>query len=418
MEYIAATAGARTYPWRVFLFADNPVKFCEADAVYALAAPCALKGDLSWIKPGKVAWEWWNDWNVSGKDVKFKAGCNTETYKYYVDFASRHGVEYVIMDEGWSVKLKIMEVNPATDVPAICKYAKSRGVGIILWCSWPQLVGRQREVFGKYAKMGASGFKIDFMDRDDQFLEQFLEETAAIAAEYKLVLDYHGMHKPTGLSRTYPNVLNYEGVHGLEQMKWTKNLDFPQNDLNCFFARMTAGPMDYTPGAMLNYTRSQFHATTSKPGSQGTRVHQMALMSMYEAPLQMLCDSPTQYERNLECFEFMAAVPTTWDDTVGLAGDTEGYAACARRKGEVWYVSAIGSWEPRTLKVDLPFLGEATYRAEIFEDGPNADRDATDYVRRFQNVSSRKPLELRLAPGGGFTARLVPANWFERTFKR
>ena len=389
----------------MFILAPSAAKLCEADIPYALATPCALAGDLSWIKPGKVAWDWWNNWNVSG--VKFRAGCNTKTYEYYIDFAKEQKVEYVIFDEGWSVKLKIMEINPEVDVPHLVKYANSRGVGIILWCSWPQLVGRQHEVFRKYAGLGVKGFKIDFMDRDDAFLVSYLEETARIAADYHLVIDYHGMYKPTGLSRTYPNILNYEGVHGLECMKWEKDTDFPANDLKAFFTRMTAGPMDYTPGAMINMTKKQFRPSYDLPGSQGTRVHQMALMSLYEAPLQMLCDSPTQYLRNQECFAFMAAVPTTWDETIGLAGDVDRYAVTARRKDDVWYVAAIGSWEPQEIKIDTAFLGEGPWKVEIFKDGINADRDATDYEHRFETISAGEKLTLRLAPGGGWTARFT-----------
>ena len=403
-DYLAETAGSRTYPWRVFMLAESEGKLCESDIVYALATPSRLK-DTGWIKPGKVAWEWWNCWNVSG--VPFRAGCNTATYEYYIDFAAEFGVEYVIMDEGWSKKLAIMELNPETDVPHLVKYANARGVGIILWCAWPQLVGRQHEVFAKYAKMGVKGFKIDFMDRDDQVMENYLEETAKIAAEYKLVLDYHGMHKPTGMSRTYPNVLNYEGIHGLECMKWENGTDFMRNDLLGLYCRMSAGPMDYTPGAMLNMTRKQFKASLEQPGSQGTRVHQMALMALYEAPLQMLCDSPTQYLRNRECFEFMAKVPVVWDETVGLPGEMEKVAAIARRKGDVWYAAAINSWEPCETEIDTAFLGEGKWKIEFFKDGANADRDATDYVKAFETVKAGEKIKVTLAPGGGWIARFV-----------
>mgnify|MGYP001243313822 CR=1 FL=1 len=403
--WLAETVGTRGFPWRVFILADQPAKMIESDIVYALATPNKLKGDFCWVKPGKVAWDWWNDWNVSG--VKFRAGCNTETYKYYIDFAQKNGIEYVIFDEGWSVSLKIMEIHPDVDVPALIKYANDRGVGIILWCSWPQLVGRQRDVFKRYADMGAKGFKIDFMDRDDQFVVKFLEETAAIAAEYKLVVDYHGMFKPTGMQRTCPNILNFEGVHGLEQLKWENGTDFPAHDCKVVFTRMVAGPLDYTPGSMLNQSKKSFKANYSAPTSQGTRVHQMALMSLFEAPLQMLCDSPTQYLRNQECTDFMVKVPTVWDESIGLAGSVESYAAVARRKGDVWYISAINSWDPRELTLDLGFL-KGKYKAEVFADGMNADRDATDYARSVLTVEGGKKLTVKMASGGGWTARLTP----------
>jgi len=420
LDFLARTAGRRTYPWRVFMLAPSPAKLCEADIPYALATPCRLSGDLSWIRPGKVQWDWWCNWNVSGVD--FKAGCNTATYRHFIDFAAENGLEYVIMDEGWSVKLKIMEINPETDVPAIVKYGRSKGVGIVLWCGWPQLVGRQHEVFAHYAKMGVKGFKIDFMDRDDQFVVKYLEETARIAAEYKLVVDYHGMYKPTGLSRTYPNILNYEGVHGLECAKFHKDYDMPGSDVKVMFTRMSAGPMDYTPGAMRYRGRptkmwtdefdpkKEFVPNHVQPDVQGTRVHQMALMTACEAPFQMLCDSPTQYRANRECFDFMAAVPVTWDEVKGVGGTPDTYFAIARRKGAAWYVAVINDWQARDVALDLSFLGENRL-GEIFADGLNADRDPADYTRRVKKIDVKKPLNVTLAPGGGWTAKFTVPGW-------
>ena len=420
LDYLARTAGTRVYPWRVFVLADQPAKLIENDIVYALATPCKLEGDLGWIKPGKVAWEWWNCWNVFGKGVDFKAGCNTATYKHYIDFAAETGVEYVIMDEGWSVKLKIMEINPDVDVAELVRYGASKGVGIILWCSWPQLVGRQDEVFQRYAGLGVKGFKIDFMDRDDQFVVDYLEKTAAIAAKYRLIVDYHGMYKPTGFSRTYPNIINYEGVHGLETAKFNKSFEMPGNDLKVFFTRMVAGPMDYTPGAMRYRARNLgdvgwprkwdaatavFEPNWNQPDVQGTRVHQMALMSLYEAPLQMLCDSPSLYRQNMECFKFMAAVPTVWDETLGLAGDIDNFAAAARRKGDVWYAAAIANWKGAEFDLDTSYLGEGEWVAEMFMDGDNADRAPEDYVRREILVTAGLKIPVKMAPGGGFAVR-------------
>jgi len=405
--WLAETDGTRSFPWRVFVLAEQPIKLIESDIVYALATPQKLKGECKWIKPGKVAWDWWNDWNVSGVD--FRAGCNTETYKFYIDFAQKNNIEYVIFDEGWSVKLKIMEIHPDVDVPELIKYANARGVGIILWCSWPQLVGRQHEVFKRYADMGVKGFKVDFMDRDDQFVVKFLEESARIAAEYELLMDYHGMYKPTGMQRTYPNIINFEGVHGLEQLKWEADSDFPANDCKIVYTRMVAGPLDYTPGSMINQTKKGFKPNYSLPTSQGTRVHQMALMSIFEAPLQMLCDTPTQYIRNKECTDFMVQVPTVWDETIGVDGVVGEYAVVARRKGDVWYLSAISNWDAREVTVDLKFLN-GKYSADVFADGINADRDATDYTHTKTTLAGGTKLKIKLASGGGWTARLQPAK--------
>lgn len=405
--YLAETEGSRAYPWRLFLLSPSAAKLCENDAVYALAEPCRLEGDISWIKPGKVAWDWFNDWNVSG--VPFKAGCNTDTYFYYIDFAASNGIDYVIMDAGWSVDLDVMRINPETDVPRIIAHGREKGVGIILWCGWAQLLGegKAEKVFALYSKMGAVGFKIDGICRNDQFFVDFSERIAALAARYRLVIDYHGISKPTGLNRTYPNVLTFEGVHGLENTKWDKDTDFPANDLFCYFCRMTVGPMDYTPGSMINYTQKQYVPTRSKPGSESTRVHQMALVSLFESPLQMLADSPTQYLKNRPCLDFMAAIPTTWDETVGVAGEFGRYAVAARRKGDVWYLSAIGSREAQEVEVRLDFLGGGKWCADVFEDGPNADRDAEDYVRRAATFEAGERVVLRMAPGGGYTARIA-----------
>jgi alpha-glucosidase len=402
--WLAETQGTRTFPWRVFVMADEPAKLVEQDIVMALATPNKI-GNANWVKPGKVAWDWWNDWNVS--HVPFRAGCNTATYKYYIDFAQKNGIEYVIFDEGWSVHLKIMEVSPDVNVPELIAYGKERGVGIILWCAWSQLVDRQEEVLSKYAAMGAKGFKIDFMDRDDQFVVDFLEKTAAVAAKYNLLVDYHGMFKPTGMQRTYPNIINFEGVHGLEQLKWENGSDFPAHDCQIAFTRMVAGPLDYTPGSMLNQNKQSFRACGTLPTSQGTRCHQMALMTLFEAPLQMLCDSPTQYMRNQECTDFMGKVPTVWDETVGLVGKVGEYAAVARRKGDVWYVSAINNWNARQVKLPTAFLGGGEWKAEIFADGINADRDATDYVKSVATVKTGDDLTINMASGGGWTARLT-----------
>ncbi len=411
LDYIVSTRGTRAYPWRLFIMADQPVKLMESDAVYALAEPSRLK-ETDWVKPGKVAWDWWNDWNVSGVD--FRAGCNTETYKYYIDFAAKNGIEYVIMDEGWSVKLKIMEINPEVDVEALVEYANSKGVGIVLWCSWPQLVDRQDEVFQKYAGMGVKGFKIDFMDRDDSFVVDYLAKTAEIAAKYRLILDYHGMYKPTGIQRTYPNIVNFEGVHGLEVAKFSPNKDMPGNDLKVFFTRMTAGPMDYTPGAMRYISKNKFVPDMHCPLVQGTRVHQMALMCLYEAPLQMLCDSPTQYMKNQECFDFMKAVPVVWDETVGLVGDVDKFAAAARRKGNVWYAGAIAGWDAQDITIETKFLGEGEWIAEIFEDGINADREPEDYKVKNVKIVAGQSIDVKLAPGGGWTARFTKPDWFDK----
>lgn len=404
--FIVETDGKRTYPWRVFLLADKIAKLLESDRVFALAAPSQI-GETKWVKPGMVQWDWWNSWNLSG--VNFRAGCNTDTYKYYIDFASKYNIPYVILDEGWAENLNIYKINKAVYVKGLIEYGKQRNVGIILWCAWSQLIGREEDACKMFARMGAVGLKIDFIDRDDAFAVSFLEKVAGIAAKYRMLVDYHGMFKPTGMHRTYPNIINYEGVHGLEQLKWEKDSDFPRNDCVLTFTRMLAGPMDYTPGAMINCTKGEFTTVFDRPRSQGTRVHQMALMALFESPLQMLCDAPSNYSKNSECFSFMAATPTVWDETIGLDSTMEKNAAVARRKGNVWYIAVIGNWDAQELEFKLPFLPKK-FNAEIFRDGINADRNAEDYVHENRLMSNHDTLKVKLAPGGGFIARITPEN--------
>lgn len=401
-KYLAKTQGRRTYPWRVFLLADKLEKMVESDIVYALASPNAI-GDANWVKPGKVSWDWWCRWNITGVD--FKAGINTRTYEHFIDFASKHGVEYVIFDEGWSKNLELMEINPEVDLPHLIRYADERGVGVILWAAWSQFHGRMEQLVSRYAKMGAKGFKVDFMDRDDQLAMRFLRDFAAMCAKYRMIVDYHGMSKPAGFQRTFPNVLNFEGVHGLECLKGKTRDYFPEMDCTLMFTRMLAGPADYTPGAMRNHCRGCYVPFPYTPGSSGTRVHQMALMTLYEAPLEMLCDSPTLYEANRECFDFMVSLPVVWDETLALGGEMDAYAAVARRKNGIWYAAAICGWKGRQARIDTSFLKTGIWEAEIFADGMNADRDAVDYVRTKKNVEAGTVLDAVLMPGGGWTAR-------------
>ena len=409
-DWLVKTEGSRTFPWRTFVLADEPSAFCAADIVYALARPQAAY-DFSWVKPGKVAWDWWNAWDNKGE----KAGCNTATYKRFIDFAAKTGVEYVILDEGWSETLNIWKFHPNVDVPEIIRYGNEKGVGIILWMAWAQVCGDEAKVASHFAKLGAKGFKVDFMDRGDADVERFLWTFADECAKNCMLVDYHGAHRPTGMSRAYPNVLNYEGVHGLECMKFYRGEDFMGTDVRHFFLRMTAGPMDYTPGAMDNYPVGKYPVGAAakernmfaNPGSEGTRCHQMALMAAYEAPLQMLSDAPSKYEKNGECFAFMAATPVVWDKTVGLGGCPDSFAAVARQaKDGSWYAAVINNATRRDYVLDTSFLGEGTWKAEVFRDKADSDVNPTSYVHETGNtVKAGAKLFYRLAPGGGVIVR-------------
>jgi alpha-glucosidase len=377
--------------------------------VYRLASPNII-GDYSWVKPGKVAWDWWNDWGLFGVD--FKVGINTKTYKAFIDFASANHIEYVILDEGWAVNKKadLFRIISQINLPEIINYGKQKGVGIILWAGYYAFDRDMEKVCRHYSEMGVKGFKIDFMNADDQQMVDFETRAAATCAKYKLLVDFHGTYKPAGINRTYPNVLNFEGVNGLEQMKWAslKEDDQVTYDETVPFIRMLAGPIDYTQGAMRNATKRNYRYIYSEPMSQGTRCHQLAEYVIFFSPLCMLCDSPSNYEREQECTDFISGVPTVWDETVPLKSEIGKYVGIARRKGDVWYLGVTNNWDARDISLKLSFLkGGRVYDAVVFEDGANADRIAMDYVKRTAEVSSDTDLKIHLAPGGGIAVKLT-----------
>ncbi len=405
-DYIAKVDGPRAFPWRMAIVTTDDKALAATDMTYLLAEPSRL-ADISWIRPGKVAWDWWNDWNIDGVD--FESGINNDTYKYYIDFASKNGIEYVILDDGWSDNgnADLFNVNPNIDLPMLAQYAADRGVGLILWAGYRAFDKDMERVCSHYADMGIKGFKVDFMDRDDQMLTEFISQAAETAARHNLVLDLHGMYKPAGLNRTYPNLLNFEGVFGLENMKWIdKDRDQMEYDVMIPFLRQVAGPLDYTQGAMLNGGIKNYSPSNSEPMSQGTRCHQLALYMVYDSPLNMMCDNPSNYMREQECTDFIAAVPTAWDETRILAAEMGEYIVTARRKGDTWYVGGITDRSPRDLTVDLSFLTPGQHAATLFADGVNAHRAGRDYRRTELTLTPDQSLTLHLAPGGGFALRI------------
>ena len=401
-DYLAVAKPSQPFPWRIISVSAEDKDILNNDMVFRLAAPSRL-ADASWVKPGKVAWDWWNDWGLY--KVPFKAGINTETYKYYIDFAAKHGIEYVILDEGWAVNKKadLFQVVPEIDLKAIVDYGKQKGVGIILWAGYKAFDRDMERACKTYAAMGVIGYKVDFINRNDADIMNFLYKAAETCAKYKQVIDFHGICPPTGLTRTWPNVVNFEGVCGQEQNKWStiKQYDQVQYDVTVPFARNFAGPMDYTQGAMLNGTRSTYHFSNSEPMSQGTRCHQLAEYVIFLSPLNMLCDSPTHYDAEPECTDFIAKIPVVWDETVPLKSEVGEYVAMARRKGNRWYVGAITNWTPRDLTLDLAPLKVAGKTATVYKDGVNADKFAQDYEKTTLAVPADGKVTLHLAPGGG-----------------
>ncbi len=414
-DYIAETDGTRTFPWRAVVVSTSDSQLLSCDLSVRLGKKSQLT-DTAWIKPGKVAWDWWNTTNLTGVD--FKAGMNTDTYKYFIDFAAANKLEYIIIDCGWSGSRNdwkgstLMHCVPEINLEEIIAHGNKKGVGVILWASWALCDKEHATAFPHYAKMGVKGFKVDFLDADDQKMIRSMKKIVQTAADNHLLIDLHGM-KPTGLQYAYPNIVNFEGVKGLENCKWAgmsgdqSTEDFLRYDVSIPFIRTLCGPMDYTPGAMVNAQRSMFRPINDHPMSQGTRVHQMAMYTMYDAPLQMLSDSPTAYMKNQECTDFIAAVPTTFDETIPMESVVGEYCTVAKRKGSDWWIASMTNWTARDLTLSLDFLPKGKqYKMEIFQDGTNADTEATDYKKTVLKVTSDSKVKISMAPGGGWTARI------------
>ena len=405
-DWLARTSGRRALPWRVVMIADEDRQLLLNQMVYLLAAPSRLT-DVSWIRPGKVSWDWFNNLNLRG--VRFRAGVNDETYRYFIDFAAKNGIPYVILDEGWYKLGDLLTQAPGIDVPALVQYGASKNVGIILWTTWSTLDTQMQPALDQFQKWGVKGIKVDFMQRDDQKVVNYYYRIAREAAARHLLVDYHGAHKPAGLNRTWPNVLTFEGVHGLENNKWTDDVT-PTHNVTLPFTRMLAGPMDYTPGAMLTAQPRNFRAIFDRPMSVGTRVHQLAMYVVFESPLQMLADSPSEYEREPEAMEWLRAVPVTWDETRALDGAAGSHVLLARRHGAEWFVGAMTNTSARTLTLDLSFLGAGRWTMDAWSDGINADRNGMDFRKETRAVSASDKVTLTLAPGGGFAARIRRAD--------
>ena len=407
-DFIAKSAGMRTYPWRVMAITEKDTEMPVNNLVYALATPNQI-GDTSWIKPGKVAWDWWNDWNLKGVD--FEAGINTRTYQYYIDFAAKNHIPYVVLDEGWydSSKGDIMNPIAAIDLQGLIDYGQQRGVSIVLWTVFNVLDEHLVEACEKYKAMGIKGFKIDFMDRNDQNAVEMAERLAKTCAQYQLFVDYHGYFTPTGMNRTYPNILNYEGVFGMEEARWAKKeTDMPKYDVTFPFIRMMAGPVDFTPGAMRNGTKDNWVECYQNPVSMGTRCHQLACYVVHDSPFTMLCDTPTNYEREQECTDIITSIPDTFDETIVIQGLIGNFIVSARRNGSDWYVGGQTNWDEREVDLSLDFLRPSeTYQATIVTDGINANHNAEDYRIERKVLTAQDKINIRMASGGGFVIKLI-----------
>lgn len=403
-DYIARIDGTRALPWRLMVIAEKDGDLVLSQLVYKLASPCEIE-DTSWIRPGKVAWDWWNDFNTYGVD--FRSGVNTENYKYYIDFASKYGLEYIILDEGWYPLGDLLKTVDAIDMEALLAYGKEKNVQLILWTTWKTLDEQFDAAMEQFTRWGVAGLKVDFMQRDDQKMVQWYEKVARECANRKMLVDFHGAYKPAGLRRRFPNVMTREGVQGNENAKWSRNIT-PTHRLTLPFTRMVAGPMDFTPGAMRNFQPGQYNPLNSRPGSIGTRCGEMAMYVLYESPLQMLCDNPAQYLREPECMEFLSPVPAVWDDSRVIDAKVATYLYMARRSGPDWFLGGMTNEEKRTCEFDLSFLNkDATYTMTLWRDGINADRYAEDFKKEVREVRAGDKVTVEMAPCGGFVARLV-----------
>ena len=394
-DYIAKTAGKRSFPWR-FMVITKDKQLLENEMVYNLSTPCVLE-DYSWIKPGQVSWEWWHDARLYGVD--FRSGYNMDSYKYYIDFASKFGIPYIIMDEGWAKSTRDPYTpNPTINLAELIQYGKERNVKIVLWLTW-LAVENNFDLFKTFADWGVAGVKIDFMDRSDQWMVNYYERVAKEAAKHKLFVDFHGSFNPAGLERKYPNVLSYEGVLGMEQGGNCR----PANSIYLPFMRNAVGPMDFTPGSMLSAQPEDNRSTRANAMGSGTRAYQMALFVVFESGLQMLADNPVYYYRERPCTEFISSVPVTWDETKVLYAKVGEAVVVARRKGDKWFIGGITNNEGRTINLDLSFLPAGqSFTLTSFEDGINADRQAMDYKQRESKVNNATQLTIKMVRNGGW----------------
>jgi alpha-glucosidase len=392
-------------PWRVIMLADELGNLIDSNLIGNLNPDPSF--DTSWIKPGKTAWDWWSGPYLPPPD---KGGTDMPTIKRYIDFASSAGFEYMMIDEGWCLNsgtggkalanADITKAKPEIDMPALVAYAAKKNVKLWLWVQWSLLDRQMDAALAQYGKWGIAGIKVDFMDRNDQQMVDYFHKLMAKAAGHKLLVDMHGAYPPAGLNRTWPNYLTQEGIMGAEYNKWSRRVTATHN-VSLAYTRMLLGPMDYTPGGFRNRTPAEFEVVNSPPQVQTTRGHGLGMFVVYESPFQMVADSPDVYV-NAAGFDFVKMVPVAWNETRFLAGDIDDYVVVARRKGQDWYIGAMGNEKAHDLKLPLSFLGAGKFKARIWEDG------ATPTALRIseRDVSALDALELKLAPSGGAAVKI------------
>ena len=403
-KHIAKTAGSRTFPWRVVTLTKDDASMVLSHLNYLLSSEPAAGSDWSWVKPGQVAWDWWNWWTVTGVD--FETGINTKTYQHIADFAAEYGIEYILLDEGWAIDGKPLELNPDINLSEIISHAKSKGVGVFLWMAWDQVEMCFDTIFKQYKDWGVDGVKIDFMDRSDQWMMSWYEKVMKEATKHQLLVDFHGSITPKGLEREYPNLVSYEGVRGIENGTDCK----PSNSIYLPFIRNVVGAMDFTPGSMNSLHLENAHSTPELPAGIGTRAYQMALYIVFESGVQMLADSPSAYRTAPDCTKFISETPVVWDETRVLNAELGESIVFARRSGDVWFVGGITDENSREIEISLDFLPEGKFTLTSFEDGVNANRIAKDYKKTVREVNASQKLTLKMAREGGWVGKFEPVK--------
>lgn len=407
-SFIAKTNGTRSFPWRVIIPTDDDKTLLTNELIYKLAKPLAL-ADASWVRPGKATWEWWHDAIV--EDATIPTGMknrNTDLYKHYIDFAADNNLEFLMLDAGWSHIFDLSKIQTKNDIHELIRYGKEKHVDIFLWCVATTLMNDLDRYMAMFQEWGVVGLKVDFFDRDDQEAITWFEQIAASAAKHKLMVNFHGCSKPTGLERAYPNIVNYEAVRGAECSKWDLTAN-PDQHMITLFSRMLAGPLDYTPGSMRNKTRATFKPIDpGLPATQGTRCHELAMYVLFDQPFAMLCDSPGEYRKYPDVMKFLTAVPTAFDETHVVQAKANQLAVVAKRKGNEWFVGAMTNWNSRETTIDFSFLPKGKWKAAIYTDGQNANTDAQEYEYKIVPVDKSTKLNITLAQGGGAVMHIFP----------
>ena len=402
-NFIARTKGARNFPWRVLMIAGHDKDLPSNDLVYRLAAPSTLT-DHSWIKPVQSTDEWIITENLF--NVDFKTGINTATYKYYIDFAARFGIESVMMDAGWSDNNDLFKINPNINMDTILAHAKSKGVGINMWTLAMTLDKQLEPALERFNKWGVNFIMTDFFDRDDQITMNLIKRIAEACGRHKIMIMFHGAPKPSGFNRTYPHAITREAVLGSEFNMWSARAT-PRHNVTLPFTRMLSGPMDYEPGLLTNGTAKSFRPNDENVMSFGTRTNQLAMYVVYESPVQFFSGNPSQGILEPKFMELLGSIPTIWDTTIVIDAKVAEFIITARSKDGNWYVGAMTDSVKRNFTVPLSFLEQGNYTATICEDGINADRYAADYKITTKTVSSKDSLKFTMQPGGGYMVRLM-----------